>query len=410
MSISDSGSSIHFVRFSKWVKEHKKDTIDSQELKAYLKEIQKADKDLNYEELITFAGSPKAKNNQAWNFVYSAIDWDTIREKEEQANVVPLFEENLDAIRNQIKHFGYQIEESKKMRTLKSTEARDISKKLSDIRMMAVSVAGEAIDEASQAEEQNVILKLDEIIEPAEPLRKDLVLKYEGFQESVAADQLVPIIVRPLGAKYEIVIGHRRYAALKATGRTEIKAIVRRNLTDVQADKMRWQENIHRSDLTPMEIAKGLENLMVKYHFNQKGCADFLGKPEKWVSDHLIVYHDSQLRPIVENNPKSLSAAVEIKHAEKELYQFQKKALIERTEQKHLSAKQVREKAFEMIRSNNEPTKTPKCFFCGGNIAKDPNDPRRKKLFKGHYAAMHESCEEKYYHEHDLTLESQSNR
>ena len=257
----------------------------------------------------------------------------------------------------------------------------------------------------SSVQKEYKVLKLDQILEPSEPLRKKLKLDEEGFQDSVSNNQFEPIIVRPLGDKFEIINGHRRYAALKAANKTEADCIIRRGLSEEQVDLMRLAENFDRIGLDPMEIADGLEKALIKYHYTQKELAQKLYKTDKWISDHLIVRHDASLSVPVRARNFSLSAGVEIKHAEKQLYKFQKEALINKAAEKHYSSKQVREKAQEMIRKNNETRsrKSP-CFFCGKTVHRDPKDPYGKRLLNGHYFTAHDSCAEQ--HTHGPTLDS----
>lgn len=69
---------------------------------------------------------------------------------------------------------------------------------------------------------------------------------------------LEPIIVRPKGAKrYEVVAGNRRLRASKAAHLTEIPAIVK-DLTDEQALRIAYIENVHRKDLNTIQKAKGI--------------------------------------------------------------------------------------------------------------------------------------------------------
>ena len=84
-----------------------------------------------------------------------------------------------------------------------------------------------------------------------------------GLAASMAdLDMLEPIVVRPAGrGRYELVCGARRLAAAKQRGQTTVPAIVR-NLTDAEALKAEYAENIHRKNFTPSEsvaIQRALE-------------------------------------------------------------------------------------------------------------------------------------------------------
>jgi ParB/RepB/Spo0J family partition protein len=64
-----------------------------------------------------------------------------------------------------------------------------------------------------------------------------------------------PIIVRPVGEKYEVVCGHRRKWACEALGLTEIPAQVE-DLNDEGALDYQLIENIQRADVHPMKMAE----------------------------------------------------------------------------------------------------------------------------------------------------------
>lgn len=76
---------------------------------------------------------------------------------------------------------------------------------------------------------------------------------------------LQPIVVRPIdpvdGAKYEIVMGERRFRACKMLGFNTIPAIVR-NLTDEDAAADSLLENLQREDMNPIEKARAVQALL----------------------------------------------------------------------------------------------------------------------------------------------------
>jgi len=73
---------------------------------------------------------------------------------------------------------------------------------------------------------------------------------------------LEPIVVRPIkglpnGAKYQIVMGERRFRATRIAGLKTIPAIIKTmNDEDAQADAL--LENFQREDLNPIEKARAI--------------------------------------------------------------------------------------------------------------------------------------------------------
>ena len=100
-----------------------------------------------------------------------------------------------------------------------------------------------------------------------------LNLETEPFDElknSILQNGLLqPIVVRPIGDTYEIISGHRRYAAVCALHAerpddkrfTRIAAVVR-DVEDSLVPVLQLAENINRSDLSPTEIADGIGNAL----------------------------------------------------------------------------------------------------------------------------------------------------
>lgn len=83
-----------------------------------------------------------------------------------------------------------------------------------------------------------------------------------------------PIIVRPKDGLYEIVAGERRYRASKLAGMTDIPVVVR-HMTDEEAMADSLLENFQREDLTVMEKARAIENLL--RYMTMEACGKSLG-------------------------------------------------------------------------------------------------------------------------------------
>jgi ParB/RepB/Spo0J family partition protein len=73
-----------------------------------------------------------------------------------------------------------------------------------------------------------------------------------------------PIIVRPKGDKFEVVVGERRVRAAIMAGLDEIPAIIR-DINDREADELRLIENIHRDELTDAEKGDAVYAFMELY-------------------------------------------------------------------------------------------------------------------------------------------------
>lgn len=66
---------------------------------------------------------------------------------------------------------------------------------------------------------------------------------------------IYPVLVRPMEDRYEIIAGHRRVAACKKAGLTEIPVIIK-SLSDYEATFVMVHSNLYRPEITISEKAK----------------------------------------------------------------------------------------------------------------------------------------------------------
>jgi ParB/RepB/Spo0J family partition protein len=102
---------------------------------------------------------------------------------------------------------------------------------------------------------------------------------------------LEPVIARPIGKEFEVIIGSRRLAAAKKAGLKSIPAIVKK-LTDEEAIVESLTENLQRGDLTEEEIV-GAYNTLHSFdekRWTQEAFAKKMGKSQQWVNGLLSAY------------------------------------------------------------------------------------------------------------------------
>ena len=97
---------------------------------------------------------------------------------------------------------------------------------------------------------------------------------------------LQPLILRPIGDKYEIIAGERRYKASTLAGLTEVPAILV-NLDDQTSAELAIIENIQRKDLTPIEEAKSYKKLLDLGNLTQDQLAVKMGKNQSTIANKL---------------------------------------------------------------------------------------------------------------------------
>ena len=108
--------------------------------------------------------------------------------------------------------------------------------------------------------------------------------RLEFAEESLAAlarsirevGVLQPIVVRVRDGGYELVAGERRLRAARLAGLPTVPAIVR-EADDTDSLRQALIENIHREDLSPLELASAYQDLLEELGTTQEEVAERLG-------------------------------------------------------------------------------------------------------------------------------------
>lgn len=97
---------------------------------------------------------------------------------------------------------------------------------------------------------------------------------------------LQPLLVRKKGMNYEIVAGERRYQAAKLAGLKEVPVIIK-DISDDEVFKLALIENLQRSDLSPLEEARGYRQLIKDRNLTQEQVSKLLSKSRSAVTNTL---------------------------------------------------------------------------------------------------------------------------
>ena len=95
-----------------------------------------------------------------------------------------------------------------------------------------------------------------------------------------------PIVVVPVGRRFMIIAGERRFRASKIAGKTSIPAVIR-HYTSQQVKEISLIENLQREDLSPIEAARAIKVLMNEFNMTQEMAADRIGKSRSAVANTL---------------------------------------------------------------------------------------------------------------------------
>ena len=98
-----------------------------------------------------------------------------------------------------------------------------------------------------------------------------------------------PIVVRPLRDKsgeYEIIAGERRWRAAQLAGLHELPVTIL-DVSDREALELAIVENVQRTDLNPVEEARGYQALIDEFAYTQSDLGATLGKSRVHVTNTL---------------------------------------------------------------------------------------------------------------------------
>ncbi|MFE9677651.1 ParB/RepB/Spo0J family partition protein [Streptomyces sp. NPDC006259] len=117
------------------------------------------------------------------------------------------------------------------------------------------------------------------------------VFDEDALQELVTSVKevglLQPVVVRQVGpARYELIMGERRWRACREAGLEAIPAIVRAT-DDEKLLLDALLENLHRAQLNPLEEAAAYDQLLKDFHCTHDQLADRIGRSRPQVSNTL---------------------------------------------------------------------------------------------------------------------------
>ena len=149
------------------------------------------------------------------------------------------------------------------------------------------------------------------------PLREDVGDLGELARSIKRKGLLEPVIVRPVGSKFELVAGHRRYVACRMNGFSEIQAIVT-DFDDREAFEASLEENIHRKTMDPMEEATAFKLYVERMGYGSESeLALRIGKSQEYVSHRIkLLTLNPAIQEVVRRRRITASEAIELARLE----------------------------------------------------------------------------------------------
>jgi ParB family transcriptional regulator, chromosome partitioning protein len=99
---------------------------------------------------------------------------------------------------------------------------------------------------------------------------------------------LEPILVRPVGSRFQIIAGERRFRAAQEVGIPEVPCVLR-DTSDAETMELALIENLQRKDLSAFEEADALKVLAEMYDYTHEKMAERLGKSRSSLTETLTL-------------------------------------------------------------------------------------------------------------------------
>ena len=152
---------------------------------------------------------------------------------------------------------------------------------------------GSLIQEA-QTETGAAIVQADALVDielihpnPNQPRTHFNDVELNELSDSIAEHGVLqPLLVRKDGKGYEIIAGERRYQASKIAGLKEIPVIIK-DVDDQKMLEIALIENLQRSDLNPIEEAKGYKQLIKSSGMTQEALSKAVSKSRSAITNSL---------------------------------------------------------------------------------------------------------------------------
>lgn len=150
------------------------------------------------------------------------------------------------------------------------------------------ALVGEAQNESGQNANSESKLPIEKIVpNPNQPRTHFNETELRELSESIAEHGVLqPLLVRKKGSHYEIIAGERRYQASKMAGLDEVPVIIR-EVDDSEMMALALIENLQRSDLNPIEEAKGYRQLIDASGMTQEALSKAVSKSRSAITNSL---------------------------------------------------------------------------------------------------------------------------
>lgn len=150
------------------------------------------------------------------------------------------------------------------------------------------SLMGEAQYETGFTAQSDSTLPISDVVpNPNQPRTHFNESELDELSKSIKENGVLqPLLVRKKGRKYEIIAGERRYQASKLAGLDEVPVIIK-EVDDQKVMEIALIENLQRSDLNPIEEARGYKSLLKASGMTQDALSKAVSKSRSSITNSL---------------------------------------------------------------------------------------------------------------------------
>lgn len=140
----------------------------------------------------------------------------------------------------------------------------------------------EGVEPGEKVHQINLANIVPSTLQPRKDFARDAL---QELVDSIRQHGIIqPLIVRQIGARFELIAGERRWRAAQEAGLTHVPVIIR-SAGDMEVLELSLIENLQRADLNPIEEAQGYARLASEFGMRQEDIALKVGRSRAAVAN-----------------------------------------------------------------------------------------------------------------------------
>ena len=136
---------------------------------------------------------------------------------------------------------------------------------------------------------------------PHQPRSRFREESLEELAQSIRSTGIIqPVVLRPMGERYQLIAGERRWRAAQRAGLHRVPAVIR-EVPDHLAMEITLVENLQREELNPVEEARAYELLLSRFNLTQEDAASRTGKDRATIANSIrLLKLEGQILAMIE--------------------------------------------------------------------------------------------------------------